>query len=514
MNAFSLRISRLTTPLILLLSMAAAITVSELFYVHASIRLDESQSLWQTSHSFAGILYAVALDVHVPLYHMILHIWQLFVGTSIGAARALSLLFFVASIPAFYLLGREVIITRWARFATVMYALSPFMLWYANEARMYTLLALVAILSQYFFVRILKGKPGWIGYSITAMIGIYVHYFFWFNLIVQGIYFVVNRRQFKKKTFVKLAGLAILLIAELSPWLYYFHKLGSASGTSPRLAAPSTVDFFNALSQFAFGFQTDAVNTVLLSLWPLLMAAGLLFIRTRIRIPQPIAYLLYAGILPITLAFIISITIRPFFISRYMVSCLPALTLVLVWLVSQYPRIVRRGCVGAVVILLAVTSALQITSPLTPVKEDYRQASNFISANASPSDLTILSAPFTVYPFEYNYSFGPAQIRTLPNWYGQVTEGIPGFDKAQLPRQVSQITDGHRNVYLLLSYDQGYEKDIHDYFTTHYQLVSDKSFSRGMTLYVFHITDNPSYDLSRMPTRLKVHPDNDHISNW
>src|SRR5690348_2034841 len=72
---------------------------------HQSLRLDESQSLWQTSHSPHEILSIVASDVHVPLYHFLLHYWQMFLGNGVTTARWLSLLFFLATIPAAYFLG-------------------------------------------------------------------------------------------------------------------------------------------------------------------------------------------------------------------------------------------------------------------------------------------------------------------------------------------------------------------------------------------------------------------------
>ncbi len=43
--------------------------LSILRLANQSLRLDEAQSLWQTSHASWKILSIVAQDVHVPLYH-------------------------------------------------------------------------------------------------------------------------------------------------------------------------------------------------------------------------------------------------------------------------------------------------------------------------------------------------------------------------------------------------------------------------------------------------------------
>jgi mannosyltransferase len=69
--------------LIILGSMIGVVLIDYFFLMHQSLRLDESQSLWQSSHTIRGLLRAVAIDVHVPLYHLILHFWIFFFGDSI-----------------------------------------------------------------------------------------------------------------------------------------------------------------------------------------------------------------------------------------------------------------------------------------------------------------------------------------------------------------------------------------------------------------------------------------------
>ena len=83
------------------------VAMSMLIFSHQSLRLDESQSLWQTSHTPTKILNIIAQDVHVPLYHFILHFWQLFFGNSVITGRVLSLIFFALSIPAVYFVGKR-----------------------------------------------------------------------------------------------------------------------------------------------------------------------------------------------------------------------------------------------------------------------------------------------------------------------------------------------------------------------------------------------------------------------
>jgi mannosyltransferase len=222
--------------------------VSYVGLIHQSLRLDESQSLWQSSHTISGLLHTVALDVHVPLYHLMLHYWVFYLGDSVVTIRILSMIFFVATIPVIYLIARRLMSVRWSLLVVILFSFSPFLDWYGNEARMYTLLLLLSALNQLFFMRILRDGKGWFWYALSAVIGAYSHYFFLFNLAAQGIYFLLNRKQFKRGTLRRLLAVGGLVILALGPWLYYVYTLGSASGTRPNLPAPSTVDFFNVYS--------------------------------------------------------------------------------------------------------------------------------------------------------------------------------------------------------------------------------------------------------------------------
>ena len=86
-----------------LMILAAAFSV--FVWMGQGLRLDEAQSIWQTSRDIGGVVEVIAKDVHMPLYFVALHYWELFFGTSELAIRSLSLLFFLLSIPVMFFLG-------------------------------------------------------------------------------------------------------------------------------------------------------------------------------------------------------------------------------------------------------------------------------------------------------------------------------------------------------------------------------------------------------------------------
>lgn len=455
-------------------------------WLRNSIRLDEAQSLWQTNHSYGDLLRIIAEDVHVPLYHVLLRTWRLVLGPDIGTARTMSLLFLLAAVPVFYLVARKVLSRPWALFALVVFSCSPFLQWYGSEARMYSMLVLVTLVSQYFFLTLITtGRTAaWTGYAATAVVGVYTHYFFAFVLLTQGLYVLLTWRRLPRAAVVRMAGVAAVVGAAYLPWFLWFRANGSASQTRPNLPEPSSVDYSNVYSQFVFGFQSDTINTVLVSAWPLLVLAALASVRAGVRLGRQTAYLVAAAFVPVLLAFVVSHLVTPFFLSRYMIAALPAVLVLLVVFISGLSRPVARGLAGALLAVTVLGTVVQATNPDTPVTEDYRTAAELVEEGARPQDVVVLSSPFTVYPFEYYYD-GAARITTLPVWDRQGP--APAYDPARLPEEVASIAEGHQYVYLLLSYDQGYEDEVLQYFERNFEQTAEHSPSPDMRLLVYRV---------------------------
>lgn len=460
------------------------LSVSMFLLIHQSLRLDESQSLWQTSRSLKQVYAVVAQDVHLPLYHTILHLWREFIGNTVQSARALSLVFFLISAPALFKLISETVSRRVAFFSTILFAISPFMNWYGNEIRMYSLLTLLTILSNLFFLRIRKDSHAgiWAAYFAVSLLGIYTHYFFTLNLLSQAVFFLLKRKKFPQSSFRNFATAAILLAASYLPWLYYVYQQGLASSTKPLLVNPSTIDLFNTYSQFIFGFQVNAVNTLLLALWPILVILGFLALKREIKMPLNVQYYLFSAVIPVVIVFVFSLIVRPFFLTRYLIIVLPSLFIFLGWLVFAYggkvAKVLQVLIIGGMFLLLCY----QAYSLSTPVKEDYADAVNFLNTNAGPADLIIVSAPFTIYPVDYYYQ-GSATVVTLPEW--DRIQSIPAFSEENMESSVSKYKETYAKAWVLASYDQGYEEKIRLYFDTHFERTSAKEFSPKLNLYSY-----------------------------
>ncbi len=126
-----------------------------------SIWYDEGVSLYLANLSIPALIAHTAGDIHPPLYYAALHLWLAAAGHSQFAAAFFSLFCGILLIPATFVTAQRLLGRNVAVLAALLVALSPYHLWYSQEMRMYTLGALLALLSFYFLLRALwpAGPP-------------------------------------------------------------------------------------------------------------------------------------------------------------------------------------------------------------------------------------------------------------------------------------------------------------------------------------------------------------------
>jgi hypothetical protein len=118
--------------------------------------LDETFSVWLANQSVLDMLqWIVKIDQHPPLYYLLLHYWIAQYGDTPYYARLLSALFGTVTIPVIYLIGKRISGAVVGLAAAVFLALSLFNIYYAQEARMYTLLTFNASVAMYALVRLI-----------------------------------------------------------------------------------------------------------------------------------------------------------------------------------------------------------------------------------------------------------------------------------------------------------------------------------------------------------------------
>src|SRR5918992_5959561 len=115
--------------------------------------IDEGLSVGIADRPLGEIPDALRLDGSPPLYYVILHGWMQLAGTSEEAVRSLSLVFALLAVPVAWGGAGALFGTRAGWVAAVLSATNPFLTIYAQEARMYALAALLALVGSVAFGR-------------------------------------------------------------------------------------------------------------------------------------------------------------------------------------------------------------------------------------------------------------------------------------------------------------------------------------------------------------------------
>ena len=147
--------------LILIAIMALAAFLRIFLIGNHGLWLDELFSLRFAENNLQELIRNVALfDNHPPTYYILLHHWILLFGDSEVSLRIPSAIFSVLSVLFTYKVGNILFDRRVAAIAALLLALSGFSIYYAQEARMYSLLAFTSVLSVYFLLKHLnKNTP-------------------------------------------------------------------------------------------------------------------------------------------------------------------------------------------------------------------------------------------------------------------------------------------------------------------------------------------------------------------
>lgn len=481
-----------------LLIIVASICFTVFTLAFQSIRLDEAQSIWVSTKSVSQILQLDAQDVLVPLYELLLHVWMQIFGSSVLAARSFSFIFFLATLPALYSLAKETNNKRVAMITITLFSLSPFIMWYSSEARMYTLFAFVTTLNQLFFVRFISsaGRSSKAGYVVTTILGLYTHYFFIFLLAAQFFYLLwrtlakpeyevwvkddIQKPQSRSKRLLFI-HIFLIMIAGIFfiPWMVYFIQLGVATNSQPLIPPPTSFNIFQAFVNFLFGFQSNSIQSVLVSLWPIfVLTFFFIFTKREEQAGESINYFAFATFLPVILIFLGSY-LRPIFLTRYLILVTPTLFILISWIFSGYYKQGSRIIFGLLFCLMFVLLMYQNISTNTPLKENYEGVASFLDTQATGSDIIAVTAPFTIYPLEYSYQ-GDTKIETIPQWDRFSHGPIPAYSQSKFVTQLAAYKSQYKNVYIVLSYDQGYENKIKQYMDTHYKRLYIKDFSPGL----------------------------------
>jgi hypothetical protein len=449
-----------TVVVIALILLGLALRLRGLVVPGRDLWIDETFSVWLANLPVAKAVATIAaVDQHPPLYAVVLHGWLIF-GDDPWWARLSSVLAGVAAIPIAARLGSVTGGRRTGLIAGALVAVSPVLVRYSQEVRMYALVVALAFLSTLFLSTALD-RPSlhrWLAFGIVTLAMIYTHNITLFLLPAQAL-FVLGRswraRAVLRAYVVTMAGVGALWL----PWAPIL--VHQAAGVIDRfwIGAPSVGDVRDTFLDLLLAFPPPTV-TLASVVVPLGKLGSLLLIPFAALVVVGVVAswrrnsLLYLSsvIVPVGLALGLSL-LRPIFQERVILF----VTMGLLMLVASGIAAIRFAPASAVVLIVVVGLNLASVENynLTFRKERWQDAASYVARNAKPDDLIFFNATWAQLPFDYYYQRhgGPTLVE----------HGLPVdlFDRGVLepPMLESDIptiaaeTDGRRDVWVLLSHD-------------------------------------------------------------
>ncbi len=426
-----------------------------------SLWADEGNSVAQAMRPLPELVRHAALDIHPPLYYVLLHLWVRLFGTGEWALRSLSAVAGVAVVWLIWALAHRLWGRGTARVAAAIAVVHPFLVYYAQEVRMYVFVALWGALAAYALVRIIlreglarlslgdvpqAGKVslvaraqrvsprhpalllgGWdVVYVLAVAAGLWTHYAFPVLPAVLALTYVVWMYT-TRRSLPLLPRVVRLLTVHLAALVLYVPWLPTALERVrawPRPAHPLTPEeALTATWQWlALGPAPSDAQARWLWLWIALFVVALWpwrrWTAQGYRRPHwlswgmplawlavPVGAMLAMGLFkPAYLKFLI-IVLPPFvvLVARGVLAPMEALARAR----PRWPRLLALvWLVGAFSGVLLVESASLARYFYAPevARDDYRGIVRYIEAIATPEDAVILNAPGQREVFCYYFS--------------------------------------------------------------------------------------------------------------
>ncbi|HEY67325.1 MAG TPA: hypothetical protein G4N97_03540, partial [Thermoflexia bacterium] len=152
-----------------------------------------------------------------PLYFLLLRGWITLTGTSEYAMRFFSLTFGVLCVPLVYVLGCRLFNRPVGLFAALLVATSPYLTWYGQEVKMYTLVPALA-LSAIYGLRRAIGGAGWQWWAVQVVatsLAFYSHILAALLIPVQILLYLAWWPRSRKQWIGALVSLACLTLPYL-----------------------------------------------------------------------------------------------------------------------------------------------------------------------------------------------------------------------------------------------------------------------------------------------------------
>ncbi len=401
-----------------------------------SLWYDEGVTARLAQMSAGELIRWTADDIQPPLYYLILEGWlRLFDPWSGNIAylmRFISASFGVWLVALLAILARRLWDACAARLVALIVAISPLMVYYSQEARMYAMLVFLVSLAAYWVVSLLENSSSRHSppsgqatktlerkrlsylalYAVTGLAAMYTHYFAAFALLALSLYWghVWIRENQRLRALGGFLLANAFIAVGYAPWLPAMVRRFQvdASYWSGQLKIGEAC--LDALNNFTVGATEVFFEQAALAWLPWFGLASLFWLLglmrwNRRRKQRPVALILHWLLLPPVLILFLAYR-NPKFNPRYLLISWPAWALFMgggiaaLWQSTSWPRShpkglhwIARALALLTLLLVLSASAIGLTNWYTNpnfAKDAWRDAIAYMFQHRQPDEAALL----------------------------------------------------------------------------------------------------------------------------
>ena len=345
--------------------------------LRTSIWFDEAYSAYLIRGDYGQIWNMTAIDVHPPFYYFCLKTWSLIFGNSDFALRFMSVFFAGIGIILAYRLLRRWFGDKTAGFASIFLAISPFLIRYGQEMRMYGLVFAIIMGATLTLDIALKDKKRWAWalYAVLVALGMWTHYFTamaWIAHVVYIAYYSIKQRSLPKCAFWAYP----LAVALFIPWMPLAIKQFTDVQGGFWIPEVSANTAAGILTQGVIGMDSEDVTGWLVPIFIATMAVVIAIILKTWRLfskDEKNNTWFMATLVLLPPLFLILMSLPPFkptFVARYVTYSIALMLPLIAIFLSKAPNIKNKAFALASMILIPCCATIGIVQADTRVVEN------------------------------------------------------------------------------------------------------------------------------------------------
>jgi mannosyltransferase len=407
----------------------------------AGFWIDEGLSVGIADRPLGDIPGVLRQDGSPPLYYLLLNVWLAIAGRSEESVHGLSVLFAALCVPVAFWAGWTLFGRRTAWIAALLAAVNPFLTQYAQEGRMYALVALLGMVSMTCWLHAfttdadaVRRAPA-IGFAVAFAAMLYTHNWALFFGAATGVAWLALLWRAGPRERLRLLHTGLLayggVVLLYAPWLpnafYQAAHTGAPWSNAPSLAAFASVParILGEVAEVAVFLAAGAGVVALLK-------------RGGAHGRAVVAMLLIAA-LTIVLAWAGS-QLSPAWANRYLAAAVAPFLLVAA---AGFAAAGRLGLVG-----LALVAVLWAIDGAPSQKSNVRDVAESIGPSLRPGDVVVATQPEQVSVLDYylpeglRYATltGPVEDAGVTDW----RDGVERLRATSAERDLAPLLDSLR----------------------------------------------------------------------